>query len=244
MRPATALLSDLDQRDRVGLIELAPVLRRTAELDARSLVRLRMATGKVAALVRLPFDVLVARAVAIEPDHRRSRDATVGVADVLAWIDDVRRVEPPLSRDLEWRGSVPPSAGWRRVDTVPEAVVRGLVRSGAAALKEAATREGVPGAPPRPEVAAALLNSVVLTVTDDNVTGNLIGEETQITLRSLSALTRMGFLPPGSHIAVDVAGRWTRIAAAHGSVFAERPGLGLGPVGLFSPTSSANNLSS
>jgi hypothetical protein len=38
----------------------------------------------------------------------------------------------------------------------------------------------------------------------------------------------MGFLPRGSHAAVDVSGRWIRVAAAYGSVYAERPGTGLG----------------
>jgi hypothetical protein len=104
---------------------------------------------------------------------------------------------------------------------VPDEVVRGLVRSGAQALKQAAEREGVPNAQPRAEVADALLDSVVLTVEDG-------GQSVQLTLRTLSALTRMGFLPRDSHIAVDVAGRWTRIAAAYGSVYAERPGSGLG----------------
>jgi hypothetical protein len=38
----------------------------------------------------------------------------------------------------------------------------------------------------------------------------------------------MGFLPRGSHVHVDVSGRWTRVAAAYGTVYAERPGTGLG----------------
>ena len=99
---------------------------------------------------------------------------------------------------------MPPGAGWSRVDTVPDDVVRGLVRSGALALKEAAAREGVPTAQPRAEVADALLDSVVLTVDGG-------GRHAEVTLRPLSALTRMGFLPRGSHAAVDVAGRWTRV---------------------------------
>jgi hypothetical protein len=43
----------------------------------------------------------------------------------------------------------------------------------------------------------------------------------------VSALTRMGFLPRGSHAAVDIAGRWLRVAAEYGSVFAERGGLNI-----------------
>ena len=80
----------------------------------------------------------------------------------------------------------------------------------------------MPGAQPRTEVADALLDSVVLTVSAD--AGEL---SAPVTLRVLSALTRMGFLPRGSHVAVDTSGRWTRVAAEYGSVYAERPGLAL-----------------
>ena len=66
-------------------------------------------------------------------------------------------------------------------------------------------------------MADALLDSVVLTVTG-------AGHTVEITLRTLSALTRLGFLPRDSHAAIDVAGRWIRVAAAYGSVYAERPG--------------------
>ncbi len=110
--------------------------------------------------------------------------------------------------------------------TVPDEVVRGLVRSGALALKDAAAREGVPGAQPRAEVADALLDSVVLTVEEPNGRGRA-----EITLRAISAVTRMAFLPRGSYVAVDVSGRWIRVAAAYGSVFLERAGLGLGLLG-------------
>jgi hypothetical protein len=67
-----------------------------------------------------------------------------------------------------------------------------------------------------------VLDSVVLTVTPDGG-----GSGTPVTLRALTALTRMGFLSRGSHVAVDVSGRWIRLAAEFGSVYAERPGLGL-----------------
>jgi hypothetical protein len=112
------------------------------------------------------------------------------------------------------------------VDTVPDDVVRDLVRKGATALQDAAAREGTPGAQPRAEVADALLDSIVLTVTSDTTP-----DRAEVSLRSLSALTRMGFLAPGSHAHIDVSGRWTRIAATYGSVFAERAGLGLGLIG-------------
>jgi hypothetical protein len=107
-------------------------------------------------------------------------------------------------------------------------VIRPLVRQGALALKDAAAREGVPGAQPRAEVADALLDSVVLTVTGGPDARAGTGDATAaVPLRALSALTRMAFLPRGGAAHVDVAGRWIRLAARNGSVHLERPGGGL-----------------
>jgi hypothetical protein len=112
-------------------------------------------------------------------------------------------------------------AGWHRIETVPDDVIRNLVRTGALALQDAAAREGVPGAQPRAEVADALLDSVVLTATDD------AGARAEVTLRALSALTRMGFLPRGGSAHVDIAGRWLRVVGEYGTVHLERPGQSL-----------------
>src|SRR5262249_11551003 len=146
-------------------------------------------------------------------------DYSVLATELLAWIDGDD--PPPGVRDADWRGGIPPATGWKRVDTVPDDVIRRLVRSRAGPLKDAAARDGVPRAQPRAEVPAALLDSVVLTVSSSS------GERVELTLRLISAITRMGFLPHGSHLAVDVAGRWLRCAARYGSGYAERPGLRL-----------------
>lgn len=197
------------------LAELAPLLRRAVTLDPACLTRLRRSDAHLAALVRLPFGILAARTI---EQPGRPVDVTLRADEVLAWLDGT--AGSPAARDAEWRGGVPPAAGWRRIDTVPDSDVRPLVRAGALTLKEAARREGVPGAQPRAEVADALLDSVVLTLEHG-------GDRAEITLRTLSAVTRLGFLPRGSYIAVDVTGRWVRVAAAYGSVFAERAGLSL-----------------
>ena len=202
------------------LQELSGVLRRAVSLDPDGLVRVRVIAPTISALVRLPFGVLVARTVELAHGADSPIDTTVSAASLVAWLDG-EADDPPAARDAEWLSGLPPTAGWRRIDIVPGDVVRGLVRSGASALKQAAGREGVPFAQPRSEVADALLDTVVLTVAGDGTT-------VELTLRSLSALVRMGFLPRESHIAVDVAGRWIRVAAAYGSVYAERPGFGLG----------------
>jgi len=213
-------VSGLGTLTRDDLVELAPVLRRAVTLDAAGLARLRASEHQVSVLLRLPFGVLVARTLAVERGDEPF-DATVQASDLLTWLDGDDSATP-ARRDAEWRTGLPPARGWQRIDTVPDEVVRGLVRAGAQALTDAADREGVPGAQPRTEVADALLDSVVLTVSAD--AGEL---SAPVTLRVLSALTRMGFLPRGSHVAVDTSGRWTRVAAEYGSVYAERPGRGL-----------------
>lgn len=209
----------LTAADRAALTELAPVLRRAASLDGKNLVRLRLGNGRATALIRLPFGVLVSRGV--QADVRAEPvDVAVAVADALAWLDGDTDIVP-RARDAQWRSGLPPSSGWSRIETVPDDVVRPLVRSAAVTLTQAAEREGVPGAQPRAEVADALLDSVVLTVTGGD------GTIAEVTLRALSALTRMGFLPKGGHVFVDSSGRWVRVVAEYGTVYLERPGSGL-----------------
>ena len=47
-------------------------------------------------------------------------------------------------------------------------------------------------------------------------------------LRTVSALTRMGFLPRGGRAYIDVVGRWIRLVAEYGTVYLEKPGQSLG----------------
>jgi hypothetical protein len=203
-----------------ALVDMAPLLRRAVGLDPRTLARVRVAGGRVTVFVRLPFGVLAARTVAAgATEQTPPLDRTVTAEELLGWLDG-DHADPPPARDADWRSSAPPAEGWQRVDTVPDEVVRGLVRSGALALKDAAAREGVPGASPRAEVADALLDAVVLTVTGPADVPVPLSAE--IRLRTLSALTRLGFLARGSHAAVDVHRGWVRVAGSYGSVFAER----------------------
>jgi hypothetical protein len=202
--------------DRTALVELAPVLRRAATLDPHGLARVKLTGEAAMVLVRLPFGVLVSRTVRTKTSRVEPVDVAVRAAAALAWLDDDGPTPEP--DDAAWRTGLPPVSGWRRLDTVPDDVVRNLVRAGALALKDAAARDGVPGAQPRAEVADALLDSVVLTVTDDD------DRTAEVTLRVLSALTRMGFLPRGGHAYVDTVGRWIRVVGEYGTVYRERPG--------------------
>lgn len=233
------------------LVELAPMLRRAVDLDAACRVRLRIHAGRVTGFIRLPFAVLVARTVPAAP-HTAPVDTTVGAAELLRTLAE-KSSDWPAVRDGDWRGTLPPAQGWRRLDSVPDAIVRDLVAKGAHALRELAGREGIPGVRPAAGVTDALLNSVVLTIDDaqghDGSQPHDGGQApdadprsrspdrgrtaasavpaAEVTLRTLSALTRMGFLARDSCAHVDTAGRWTRVAATYGSVFTERAGLGL-----------------
>lgn len=204
----------------VHVAGIAPLARRVAALDPRGLLRLRLGGTVAAAYAWLPFGVLVGRTVRVDP-AAMGIECVVRAHELISWLDGDDA--PPRRRDTDWRGALPPAIGWRRVETVPAGVVRDVVRKGAATFRQAAAREGAPGAQPRAEVADAVLDSVVLSATE----GDLHAE---ITLRAMSALTRMGFLPRGSYVAVDVCGRWSRLAAEYGSVYAERPGMALGVV--------------
>lgn len=197
------------------------MLRRALALDPRSLARLRLAGESATVLVRLPFRVLVSRTVdAVE--RGVPLDATVRAADLVSWLDAAPEAADLQRFDLAWRAGLPPQEGWQRIESVPDEVIRGLVRSGLLAIKDAAARAGVPGAQPRAEVADALLDSVVLTASDDG------GNSAEVTLRAVSAVTRMGFLPRGGHAYIDVAGRWIRLVAEYGTVYLERRGQSLG----------------
>lgn len=202
------------------LAEISPLLKRMVDLDPKILVRIRRRPDRLTALVQTPFDVLAARSVPVGSDApAETLDATYAAADLLAW--DAGQ-PAPSTRDAEWRGAVPPDSGWQRIERVPDQVIRQLVRAGALTLKEAAEREGVPGATPRAEVSDALLDSVVLTASADDSPATA-----EITLRVLSALTRLGFLARDSHAVIDRSGRWVRVVGTYGTVYSEAAPSGL-----------------
>jgi hypothetical protein len=211
------------QLDVAELAEVAPLLRRIVSLDPGALVRLRRTDDRLTALVQTPFDVLAARSIQVDAEADRA-DVTLSAAEALSWIDG-DRPDQPEPRDADWRGPIPPETGWQRIDQVPDEVIRSLVRAGATTLQQAAEREGVPGASPRAEVADVLLDTVVLTVSQDEG-----GRTAEVTLRVLSALTRLGFLARDSHAGVDRNGRWIRVTGSFGTVFRETAPSGLSVV--------------
>ncbi|HST48807.1 hypothetical protein [Jatrophihabitans sp.] len=181
------------------LADFVPLAERAVSVDAASLIRFRAAERAVAGFVRLPYDVLAGRTLAAEPTG--GFDITVSAADFLQWVEQSGPV--PAGRDAHWLSALPPRHGWRRVDVVPDSVVRNLVRSGAELAAGTTSRQGQ----------ESLLASVVLTAADG------ASPEVQVRLGALTALTRMGFLPRDGQAAIDTAPGWVRVAAAYGSTY-------------------------
>jgi hypothetical protein len=202
----TSSVAELDAA-RGELVELAPAVRRAVALDPRIPVRLRRGGGRSSAVLQLPFGVLAGRSLKVPAAEQTSEplDVTVDGADLIAWLDGTRPALPE-PHDERWRGSLPPEAGWRRLDTVPADVLHDVVRSGAAAVAGLDRRR-----------ADAALDAPALRVSDDR------GTEIALTLRALSALLRLHFAPPGTVVNVDLCGRWVRVAGLYGSVYGERP---------------------
>ena len=182
------------------LTDFIPLAERAVAIEAASMIRFRAAGQRVAGFVQLPYDVLAGRTLATEP--AASFDITVAAADFLRWA--AQSGPGPAGKDAHWLSALPPRQGWRRVEVVPDGVIRDLVRSGAELAAGATSRQSQ----------EALLASVVLTAAGDGS-----APPVQVRLGALSALTRMGFLPRGSEAAVDVSPGWVRVAAALGSTY-------------------------
>jgi hypothetical protein len=182
------------------LADFIPLAQRAVSIEPASMIRFRAAEQRVAGFVRLPYEVLAGRTLAAEP--AAAFDITVAAADFLRWAE--QSGPAPAGKDAHWLSALPPRQGWRRVEVVPDSVIRDLVRSGAELAGGVTSRQSQ----------ESLLDSVVLTITGDGS-----APPVQVRLGALTALTRMGFLPRDSEAAVDVHSGWTRIAAAYGSTY-------------------------
>ena len=136
-------------------------------------------------------------------------DVTVAPRAVLAWLDGEHRRAAAEPATRTGAAALPPRSGWRRIDTVPDDVVRGWC----AAARCAEGRRRARGRAGRAAARRGRRRAARLGRAHRRAT---TAQRAEVTLRTLSALTRMGFLPRGSHIAVDVAGRWVRVAAEYG----------------------------
>lgn len=220
------------------LAELVPLLRRLDGLDPATLVRLRIesaagADGEPARtsatlFASLPFGVLISRTVPVAP--RPADGVTVDVAAlraaagaahasaVLGWL--LGEHPAPERHDEQWRGALPPVRGWRRIESLDDAVVRDRVRAGALALKELSSGAEADEQVRQPAI-EALLDSVVLTVTADEKNPlEPVAPSAAISLRTLSALVRMGFVPRDSQVSIDLCRGWVRVVGVFGAAYA------------------------
>lgn len=190
-----------------AVTDLLPMLERLRRLDGDGVVRLRIEAELLTALAPVPVGVLVGRTLRMPDAGEQPADVTVGVAalaDMLAARDpaDSSPLPLPPRRDTDWHHTPPPRAGWRRVAELDDDTVRAAVRAAAIAVKAA------------PMAAAAEL--ALDATAFPNATEPPVA---RLDRRGPSALVKLGFLPRGGTVVVDVAGGWTRLAAAFGSVY-------------------------
>ncbi|QDQ99345.1 hypothetical protein FO059_13070 [Tomitella fengzijianii] len=213
--------------------DLHAFLTRAARLDAAALVRL-VRRGEAVAVwtTTAGFDTLAGRTFRVEIGPG---DISVGAEPLAAEIrsagggngpsgaDEVAggavTVDPGLPMDTAWRGSLPPADGFEHVDDVPARDLVALSVQGAQVARENSTMTG----PPR-----SLLDQTVLEVDGG-------GHRVAVPLRSVFALTAMGFVPQAVQDpatgAVDVdrvpadepvrvraTRTWVRLDARYGSV--------------------------
>lgn len=213
--------------DAVERENLTAFLGKVVRLDEAAVVRLRTrGDGRLSVWASTGFDALAVRVISgsIVPD-----DTSAGADQLLAALHSVvdGAVDPGFSMDSAWRGALPPDAGFEHVDDVPARVLIGLAQRGAALAKEHGSSHGPP---------VSLLDQEVLHVDDG---GESAADGVSITMRTVFALTAMGFVPYTGQdpltadidlgrIDVDEKVRvratkvWLRLDARYGSVFSRR----------------------
>ncbi|GAA4818861.1 hypothetical protein [Tomitella cavernea] len=213
--------------------DLHAFLARAARLDSAALVRMvRRGDGVAVWTTTAGFDTLAGRTfpvgiapgdvcVGAEPLVGEIRSAVGGGAGEVGTEapDSAVTVDPGLPMDTAWRGSLPPADGFEHVDDVPARDVVALSVQGAQVARENSTMTG----PPR-----SLLDQTVLEVDGG-------GRHVEVPLRSVFALTAMGFVPhavqdpvtgavdvdrvpAGEPVRVRATRTWVRLDARYGSV--------------------------
>lgn len=202
------MFADPSDRDDLGAF-----VARAVRLDAQTVVRLRARGAEnVDAWATTPFDVLATRTFAGQVSPT---DLTVTGNELLSGLAILRgdRVDPGTAKDMLWRSALPPSDGWRQVDTLPGSVLAELTEQGVSVAKE---NPGPRGTPP-----ASLLDQTVLTVSGS-------GFDLKIPLRCLFALSGMGFLGSAdaeTSVRIAATDSWLRIDAQYGAIVRRRHAL-------------------
>lgn len=204
-------MAELRIPDPIDRLDLGVFVSRAVRLDSETLVRLRVAGGRLHAWVDTPFDALVTRSMR---GMLRPGDLTIKGTDLLAAVVAVGDtvVDPGRAQDALWRCALPPERGWRAVDQVPAEVFADLARQGA---EVAGTNPGPRGSPP-----SDLLDQKVITVSG-------AGLDVGVPLRCLFALSGMGFVGTTSAETVRVwaTDSWLRLDARYGAVLRRRHAL-------------------
>ncbi|WP_420880171.1 hypothetical protein [Rhodococcus sp. (in: high G+C Gram-positive bacteria)] len=202
--------------------DLAVFVGRAIRLDEAAVIRLkRRGDGRVAVWAPTGFDALATRVVAGEV---RPADTTAA-GDVLlqALGGSSADIDPGFAMDSAWRGALPPESGFVHVDDVPARVLLGLAQRGAALAKEHGSAQGPP---------TSLLDQKVLEVAGG-------GTDVAVSMRTVFALTGMGFVPladgrpatadtdldaiaASEIVRVRATASWLRLDARFGSVYARR----------------------
>ncbi|MGW0174691.1 hypothetical protein ACWDUM_12705 [Rhodococcus sp. NPDC003322] len=195
---------------------LTAFLARAVRLDEAAVVRLhRRDDEHLVAWTTTGFDVLAARVVT---GRMRPGDITAAADGLLHALGGTEEeVDPGFPMDSAWRGALPPEHGFVHVDDVPAHLLIDLARQGT----QVAAEHGGHGPP------ASLLDQEVLAVDGG-------GEQVGVTMRTVFALTAMGFVPggdveaavvdPAELVRVRASRTWLRLDARYGSVFARRGG--------------------
>lgn len=216
----------LAARDRT---DLAVFAGRALRADDVAVLRIkRRPDGLLGIWVNTGFDVLATRVVAgfIDGD-----DAVCGATELRTALSreagnpDTASVDTGFPLDSAWRGALPAVDGFVHVDDVPARVLIQLSRTGA----EVARMQGSGHGPP-----TSLLDQQVL-----DVTGETTDEVVNVSMRSIFALTAMGFVRQAdNHDITETSGLelidadevvrlrctpvWARLDARFGSVYQRR----------------------
>jgi hypothetical protein len=211
-----ALLDPNGALSRRRWSEFSPMVERLARLDPFLAIRLRADAENVRLLAWLPSGALIGSTLR-SPQIDGAVDLVTQAGSLVHWLGQSDADSTQLQRvDAAWLTGIPPERGWERVDLVPGPVVRDLVGQGARAHQDVVDRQL------GNKAADSLLDTAVLLVSNGSA-------RAEVTNRMLSAMTSLSLLPEGGDVVVAVNGRWTRVAAARGSVFSEnrRGGLSL-----------------
>lgn len=205
--------------------DAAAFLARALRQDAAAVVRVdRRSDGRIGLWVNTGFEVLATRSVVGEC---RPDDLVCDAAALRSALAESHGpIDPGFGYDSAWRGALPAAGQLRHVDDVPARRVVELARAGAGL----AAGEGSGHGP-----ATSLLDQPVLRVQS----ADHPSDEVSVALRSLFALTSMGFVRDRDHrevtdsspvsaiaetepVRVRASPTWVRLDARFGSVYQRR----------------------